>query len=323
MRLLRFHHLTAAALVAVLIFAPGSWAQGYPVKPVRIVLPFLGGTDFVGRWLAHKLTPALGHQAIVEPRLGAGGNIAHESVARAPADGYTLLMAAPTFVINPHLSRKASFDPLKDFAPVALLAFIPNVLVVHPSVPAGSLGELQQLARRYPGKLSFGSGGVNSATHLAGEMLKQLTKSEIVHIPYKSATLALVGAATGDVDIVIAAVPVIAPHVHQKRLRPLAVLDAKRVASLPGVPTSAEAGVPQLKVVFWYVLLAPAGTPREIIERLSAESMKTMRAADTRERFATIGADTVSRTPEQTAAFLRNEHARWGKLIRDAGIKAD
>lgn len=316
-------HLAAAALSAALLVPQPGWAQTYPAKPVRVVLPFLGGTDFVARWLAQKLTPALGQQVIVDPRLGAGGNIAHESAARAPADGYTLLMAAPTFVINPHLSRKASFDPLKDFAPVALLAFIPNVLVVHPSVPAGSLGELRQLARRNPGKLSFGSGGVNSATHLAGELLKQLTKSEIVHIPYKSATLALVGAATGDVDIVIAAVPVIAPHVHQKRLRPLAVLDAKRVASLPGVPTSAEAGMPQLQVVFWYVLLAPAGAPRDIIERLNAESVKAMQAADTRERFATIGAETASNTTEQTAEFLRAEHARWGKLIRDAGIKAE
>ncbi len=194
---------------------------------------------------------------------------------------------------------------------------------MHPSVPARSLAELQQLARRNPGKLSYGSGGVNSATHLAGELLKLLTKTQIVHVPYKSATIALVGATSGEVDMVIAAVPVIAPYVQQNRLRPLAVLDAKRLASMPGVPTATEAGVPQLQVVFWYVLLAPAGTPREIVERLHAESVKAMQAADTRERFATIGAETTSHTTEQTAAFLRDEQARWGKLIREAGIKAE
>lgn len=310
-------------LSAALLVSQAAWTQSYPVKPVRVVLPFLGGTDYVARWLAQKLTPALGQQVIVEPRLGAGGNIAHESVARAPADGYTLLMAAPSVVINPHLNSKVGFDPLKDYAPIALLAFIPNVLVVHPSVPVKSLRELQQLARNHPGKLSYGSGGVNSATHLAGEFLKLLSKAQIVHVPYKSATLALVGAMSGEVDMVIAAVPPIAPYVQQGRLRPLAVLDTKRVASLPGVPTSAEAGMPQLQVVFWYVLLAPAGTPRDIIERLNTESVKAMQSAETRERFATIGAETTSNTPEQAAAFLRAEYARWGKLIREAGIKAE
>lgn len=314
----------AAALCAWLLALPCAWAQTYPAKPVRIVLPFLGGTDFVARWLAFKLSPpALSQPVIVEPRLGAGGNIAHEAVAHAPGDGYTLLMAAPTFVINPHLNPKAGYDPFRDFAPVALLAFIPNLLVAHPSVPARSLAELLQLARRNPDKLSYGSGGVNSATHLAGELLKFLTKTRIVHVPYKSATIALVGAASGEVDIVIAAVPVIAPYVQQNRLRPLAVLDTKRVASMSGVPTAAEAGVPGLQVVFWYVLAAPAGTPRAILDRLSTESLKAMQAADTRERFTTIGAETTAYTPEQTAAFLREESSRWGKLIREAGIKGE
>jgi tripartite-type tricarboxylate transporter receptor subunit TctC len=313
----------AVFFVGVMLAAASATAQPYPSKPVRIVLPFLGGTDFVARWLAHKLTPALGQQVIVEPRLGAGGNIAHEAVAKAPADGYTLLMAAPTFVINSHLSAKATFDPIRDFAPVGLLAFVPNVLVVHPSVPARTLAQLQQLARKHPGTLSYGSGGVNSATHLAGELLKQLTKADIVHVPYKSATLALVGAATGDVDIVIAAVPVIAPHVQQNRLRALAVLDKKPVESLPAVPTSLDAGLPGLQVVFWYVLAAPAGIPRETLERLSNESIRAMQAKDTKERFASIGADPVSYTPEQTSQFLKSEHVRWGNLIRNAGIKSE
>ena len=298
-------------------------AQGYPAKPPRIVLPFLGGNEFVGRWLAYKLSPALAQQVIVEPRLGAGGNIAHEAVAKAAPDGYTLLLAATTFAINPHLNPKAGYDPLRDYAPVALLAFVPSLLVVHPSVPAQSLHDLQKLARQYPGKLSYGSGGINSATHLAGELLKVHTKTNIVHVPYKSATIALVGAISGEVDLVIAAVPVVALYVQQNRLRALAVLDAKRVASMPRVPTSAESGVPQLQSVFWYVLLAPAGTPRDIVDRLNLESAKAMQAADTQERFATIGAETKSGTPEQAAEFLRSEYTRWGKLIREAGIKSE
>ena len=320
-----FVRVAAATLCAWLltVITAAATAQTYPVKPPRIVLPFLGGNEFVGRWLAYKLSPALGQQVIVEPRLGAGGNIAHEAVAKASPDGYTLLLAATTFAINPHLNPRAGYDPLRDYAPVALLAFVPSLLVVHPSVPAKSLRELQQLAQQHPGKLSYGSGGVNSATHLAGELLKVHTKTRIVHVPYKSATIALVGAISGEVDLVIAAVPVVAPYVQQDRLRALAVLDTKRVASMPRVPTSAEAGVPQLQSVFWYVLLAPAGTPRDIVERLNTESAKAMQAADTQERFATIGAETKAGTPEQAAEFLRSEYARWGKLIRESGIKPE
>lgn len=320
--LTRLRIIAAALAIAMLPWQP-AFAQSYPAKPVRIVLPFLGGTEFVARWLAHELGPALGQQVIVEPRLGAGGNIAHDTVARAPADGYTLLMAAPTVVINPLLNAKAGFDPLKDYAAIGLLASIPNVLVVHPSVPVKTMRQLQDLARRAPDKLSYGSGGVNSATHLAGELLKQLTKTQIVHVPYKSATLALVGAMSGEVDVVIAAVPPIAPYVEQGRLRPLAILHTKRVSSMPSVPTSAEAGLPGLQVVFWYVLLAPAGTPPDVIDRLNAESVKAMQSADTRERFATIGAETVANTAAQTNDFLHAESSRWGKLIREAGIKPE
>lgn len=316
--------LLSAALYAALATAmPPAGAQGYPVKPIRIILPFAGGTDVVGRLIALKLSPALGQQVVPDPRLGAGGNIAHEAAAKSLPDGYTLLMAAPPVLINPHLNPKVGFDPLRDFAPIVLLATIPNVLVVHPSVPAKSLHELMQLARRQPGKLTYASGGVGSANHLAGELLKSLTRTDIVHVPYKSATIALVYAMSGEVDIVIVVVSSAAPYVKAGRMRALAVLDTKRVGSMPQVPTSAEAGLPQLVAVNWYVLLAPSATPRAIIERLNAESVKVMMTPDTRERLAAMGGEAASSTPEQTAEFLRAEHARWGKVIRDAGIKAE
>lgn len=298
-------------------------AQAYPAKPIRIILPFAGGTDVVARLLAAKLAPVLGQQILPEQRLGAGGNIAHEAVAKAAPDGYTLLMAAPPLVINPHLNPRAGFDPLRDFAPVALLATIPNVLVVHPTVPAKNLRELLQLARNQPGKLTYGSGGVGSSNHLAAELLKSATMTQILHVPYKSATIALGNALGGEVDIVIVAASSTAAYVQQGKMRALTVLDHKRLGAMPQVPTSAEAGVPQLVAVNWYILLAPAAAPRAAIERLNAESVKAMALPDTRERLGAMGGEPASGTPEQTAEFLRAEHARWGKVIRDAGIKPE
>ena len=312
------------ALLTVALFgALPAPAQNYPVKPIRILLPFAGGTDVVGRLIALKLSPALGQQVVPDPRLGAGGNIAHDAVAKAAPDGYTLLMAAPPVLINPLLNPKAGFDPLRDFAPIALLGSIPNVLVVHPSVPAQNLRELSQIARKQPGKLTYGSGGVGSVNQLAAELIKSLTKTDILHVPYKSATIALVGAMSGEVDIVIVAVSSVVPYAKEGRMRALAVLDAKRVGSLPDVPTTAEAGLPQLVAVNWYMLLAPAATPRAIVERLNAEAVKAMALPDTRERLAAMGGEPASTTPEQTGEFLRTEYERWGKVIRDGGIKAE
>ena len=312
--------LCAAALACV---AAPALAQNYPAKPIRLVLPFAGGTDVVGRLIALKLSPALGQQVVPDPRLGAGGNIAHDAVAKAAPDGYTLLMAAPPVVINPNLNPKSGFDPLRDFAAVAVLGSIPNVLVVHPSVPAKTLRELLQIAKSKPGKLTYGSGGVGSVNQLAAELMKSLTRTNILHVPYKSATVGLVGAMSGEVDIVIVASSSVVPYAKENRVRPLAVLDVKRVASLPQVPTTAEAGLPQLVAVNWYMLLAPAATPRNIIERLNAESVKAMALADTRERLAAMGGEPASATPEQATEFLRNEYERWGRVIRDGGIKGE
>jgi tripartite-type tricarboxylate transporter receptor subunit TctC len=311
--------LAAAACLTVM---PAT-AQTYPSKPIRLLLPFAGGTDVVGRLIALKMSPALGQQMVPDPRLGAGGNIAHDAVAKAAPDGYTLLMAAPPVVINPLLNPKAGFDPLRDFAAVALLGSIPNVLVVHPSVPAKSLRELVQIAKNQPGKLTYGSGGVGSVNQLAAELMKSLTKTNILHVPYKSATVALVGAMSGEVDVVIVASSSVVPYAKENRIRALAILDTKRVGSLPQVPTTAESGMPQLVAVNWYMLLAPAATPRAIIERLNAEAAKAMAQTDTRERLTAMGGEPASGTPEQAAEFLRAEYERWGRVIREGGIKSE
>ena len=315
--------LSLSALIMPAQSQAQSAAGAYPTKPIRIVLPFAGGNALVGRWLAQYLPPVLGQQVLADVRLGAGGNIGHEAVAKSAPDGYTLLMGAPPVVINPNLSPGLSYDTLRDFTPIALLATIPNMITVHPSVPAKTLKELIQLARSNPDKIAYGSGGVGSTNHLAAELLKTITKTRILHVPYKGASIALTGALSGEVDMVILVASSASSFIKDGRMRAIAILDTKRVGSMPQVPTSAEAGMPQLVAVNWYVLLAPAGTPRAIIERLNAESVKIMRTPETREFFASLGGEPASGTPEQSAAFLREEYERWGKVIRAAGIKAE
>jgi len=315
-------HTSIRCLAALLLASSTAVAQDYPTRPIHLLLPFAGGTDAVARLLAFKLSPALGQQVLPEQRLGAGGNIAHRAVAEAAPDGYTLLMAAPPLVINPHLNANAGFDPLRDFAPIAPLTSLANVLLVHPKVEAKSLKELIALARARPGKLTYGSGGVGSVPHLATELLKSVAKIDLLHVPYKSATVALTGLLAGEVDVVIVAASSAAAYVKEGRLRALAVLDTKRSSAMPEVPTAAEGGTP-LVAVNWYALVAPAGTPRAIVERLNAESQRAMRADDLHARLEAIGGEPMAGSPEDTAALLKREYERWGKVIRDAGIKAD
>ena len=312
--------LVLAALGAVM---PHALAQSYPAKPIRIMLPFsTGATDIVTRWLASKLTPVLGQPVVPEPRTGAGGNIAHDATAKAAPDGYTLLVTGPPMVFNPLLNPKVGYDPMDDFVAISLLAAIPNVIVVHPSVPAKTLRELVQLARANPGKLAYASGGVGSSPHMAAELFKSLAKADILHVPYKGGTLGLVDMMRGEIDMAALAAPGVTPHVKNGKIRALAVLNTKRLDTLPGVPTSAEAGMPKLVAVNWYILFAPAGTPREIVQRLNEETTKIMRSAETRDRLAAVGGEPVTGTLDQTAQFLRDEHARWGAVIRNAGIRA-
>ena len=308
---------------AALMLAQSAFAQSYPTKPIRLILPFAGGSELIGRMVASKLSPVLGQQIVPDPRFGASGNIGWEAAAKAPADGYTLVMGAVPLLTNPHLNPKVAYDPLKRFAPIALIATIPNIIVVHPSVPAKSLRELVQLARASPGKIAYGSGGVGSANHLAAEFLQAASRIRLTHVPYKSATFALTGAMSGDVDMVIVVVSSAVSLMKAGKMRGLAILDTRRNASAPDVPTSAEAGMPDLVAVNWYALLAPAGVPRPIVERLNAEAVKAMNSADTRASLAAMGGEAASAGPEQTAEFLRAEYARWGRVIRDANIKAE
>jgi len=325
MRMLRASLASFLMLVTGAAFSqtPAAGASTYPAKPIRMILPFAGGTELIGRMVGGKLSPMLGQQVVPDPRFGASGNIGWEAAAKAAPDGYTLVMGAVPLLTNPHLNPRVAYDPLQSFAPIALLATIPNIVVVHPSVPARTLRELLQIARTSPGKLAYGSGGVGSANHLAAEFMQSLAKVRFTHVPYKSATFALTGAMSGDVDLVIVVVSSAVSYINTGRMRGLAVLDTRRNASAPQVPTSAEAGMPQLVAVNWYALLAPAGTPRAIVERLNAESVRVMGTPETRASLTAMGGTPAPGTPEQTAEFLRAEYARWGKVIREANIKAE
>ena len=298
-------------------------AQAYPVKPVRILVGFAGGSELMARVVAQQLSPVLGQQVVVEARMGAAGNIAFDAAARSAPDGYTLLMGAVPLLTNQLIYRKVTYDPMRDFVPIMLLSTIPNALFLHPSVPAKTLRELTQLARTAPGKIAYGSGGVGSANHIAAALLESLAKVKFTHVPYKTASLGLVGAMSGDVDMVITIVASGMNYVKDGRMRGIVVMDAKRSQSLPDMPTSAEAGMPELQAVNWYALMAPASTPRAIIERLHAESVKVMAPSDVQSRLRAMGGEPETRTPDQTAAFLRGEYARWGKVIKDAGIRAE
>ena len=316
-------HRTILLPVFAMLFTANALAQNYPSKPIRLILPFAGGTETVGRLVAGKLSPALGQQVVPEPRLGATGNIGYVAAAKSPADGYTLLIGAVPLLTNPHLNPKSGFDPIRDFAPAALLATIPNVVIVHPSVPAKNMRELITIARSKPGKIAYGSGGFGSANHLAAELMQSFSKVRFTHVPYKSATLGIAGALSGDVDMVIVVISSAVPFVQSGRMRALAILDNKRNTSIPDVQTSKEAGIPGLIAINWYTIMTPAGTPRAIIDRLNTESVKAMSAPDMRERFAAMGGDIATGTPEQTGEFLRAENERWGKVIREANIKAE
>lgn len=319
-------HTTRRILIAasiVLAAVPAAHAQNYPTKPVRMILPFAGGTETVGRLVATKLSAVLGQQVVPEPRVGATGNIGYVAAAKSPADGYTLLMGAVPVLTNPHLNPKVGFDGIRDFAPVALLATIPNVVIVHPSVPAKNMRELIAIARSNPSKIAYGSGGFGSANHLAAELMQSFSKIKFTHVPYKSATLGIAGALSGDVDMVIVVISSAVPFVNSGKMRALVILDNKRNVSIPEVQTSKEAGLPGLVAINWYAILVPTGTPRTIIDRLNTESVKAMSTPDMRERFAAMGGDIATGTPEQTGEFLRAENDRWGKVIREANIKAE
>ncbi len=305
----------------------GARAQpvGYPSRPVHLILPFPpgGSTDVLGRALADKLGERLGQPVIAENRPGAGGNLGAEVAAKSAPDGYTLVLCAPSLAISPSLYRKLNYDPLRDLAPISLVATVPNLMVVNAAVPAQSLAELAQLAKDNPGKLNFGSGGAGTSNHLAGEMFRALTKTDIVHVPYKGVETAMLAVLSGQVQMVVIGPPPSMPHLKSGKLRALAVLGEERYAGLPDVPTAAEAGMPEFQVDTWYGVLAPAGTPRDIVARLNGELTKLMQTSDMRERLAAMGIEPLTSTPEQFGAFIKTEAAKWAKVVKASGAQVD
>ena len=315
-----------ALLVLACAGAGDTCAQsGYPSRPLRLILPFPpgGSTDLLGRALADRLGEQLRQPVVPENRPGAGGNVGAEAAARAAPDGYTLVLCAPSLAISPGLYPKLNYDPLRDLAPVALVATIPNLFVVHPSVPADSLAELAQYARRNPGKLNFGTGGAGTSNHLASEIFRGLARAEFVQVPYKGAETAMLALLAGQVQMVVIGPPAAAPHVKSGKLRALAVLGKERYGGLPEVPTAAESGMPEFEVDTWYGVLAPGGVPRELIARLNAEFTRMMQSKEMRERLAGMGIEPLSSTPEQFGEFLRSEVAKWAKVVKESGARAD
>jgi tripartite-type tricarboxylate transporter receptor subunit TctC len=299
--------------------------QSFPAKTVRLILPFPPGgpSDILGRALAQKLTEQMGHTVITDNRPGAGGNLGLELTAKAAPDGYTTVLSSPLIALSPSLYSKLNYDPQKDLAPVSLVALIQNVVLVHPSVPARNLKELVQVARANPGKLNYGSGGVGTTTHLAPELLMSMTKTKMVHVPYKGSGLALLGLISGQVDVLVMAVPAAAEQVKAGKARALAVVSEKRATPLPNVPTSKEAGFENFVVDIWYGVLAPAGTPQNIVARLNTEINKALAAPDLREKLLAAGIQPLGNTPEQFGSFIRSETVRYAKVIKEAGIKPE
>jgi tripartite-type tricarboxylate transporter receptor subunit TctC len=319
----RFKRIAAALLLGAAVTS-AAYAQSYPGKPIRLVLPFAPGapSDMVGRTIGQKMGEQMGQNFIPDNRAGAGGMVGLGMVAKSPPDGYTILVTSPTIALGPLLYSNLSFEP-KDFAPVARLATIENVMLLHPAVPAKTLKEFIALARAQPGKLNYGSGGPGTTNHLANELLKSLEKINLVHVPYKGATLATVALMGGEVDEVILGVAPALPFIKQGRVKPLVVLSEKRVASLPNVPTSKEAGFPNFQMSIWYGMFAPAGTPRDIVDRLHREVAKALQDPALRQQMANAGMDPWLGTPDDLGALLRNETVRYSKIIQSAGIKKD
>ncbi|HTO47690.1 MAG TPA: tripartite tricarboxylate transporter substrate binding protein [Burkholderiales bacterium] len=315
--------LLAAALA---VCAGGTFAQPYPSKPIRLIVPFTpgGSTDILGRAIGQKLAEALGQQVVIENRPGAGGSIGAEAAARAAPDGYTLLMGhIGTLAVNPTLYPKLGYDPLKGFAPVAWVARVTNVLVVNPAVPAQTVQELVRLAREQPGRLRYGSGGNGSAAHLATEYFKLRTQTDIVHVPYKGTGPAVTDLLGGQIEMMMTGAPAVMPHVKAGKLRALGVGNARRVESLPDLPTIAEAGVSGFEAIQWYGVVAPAGTPEAVIARLNAEINRALATPELKARLVAEGAEAAPTTPQAFGAFIAAEIERWRPVIQKAGLKAE
>jgi tripartite-type tricarboxylate transporter receptor subunit TctC len=314
----------AVALVAAL-GASSAPAQGWPEKPVRYVVSTTAGgsSDTMARMMAPRLTELWGQPVVVENRPGAGGNLGTDIVAKSPPDGYTVLVGSVgPLAVNPHLFAKLPYDPLRDLAPVTLLAHVANVLVINPSIPVHNVKAFIAFARSRPGQLHFGSAGNGQSQHLAGELFNSMAGTKLVHVPYKGSAPALTDVIGGQIELTFTSLVSGVPHVRSGRLRGLAVTSLDRQPIAPDLPAIAET-LPGFAVTAWFAMAAPAATPREIVNRIQADSARVLRAPDAAERLSALGAQMVLGTPEAFGVFLRSELAKWGKVIREAKIKPD
>jgi len=322
----------AAAWAATLLAFPAAAqaaaqdpGQGYPARPVRMVAAFApgGSVDVVARLLAQKLSDRWGQQVVVDNRPGAGGNVSAEIVARAPSDGHTIYICSASFVVNPLLYAKALYDPVRDFAPVTLVSLVQNVLVVHPGLPARSVKELIALARAKPAQIHYASTGAGTSGHLVMELFKSMAGIDVVHVPYKVIGQAQADLIGGQVSLWFPTAPGALPHIQAGRMRALAVAGAKRSPALPELPTVAEAGVPGFEASTWYALLAPAGTPRNIVATLNAEVARILGQPEVRERLTALGIEIVGSSADELARHIHSEIPKWARVIKQSGARVD
>ena len=322
-----FIAVRACALAVLALASIGAaHAQVYPNRPIRAIVPIApgGGTDTTGRLVLTKLSDALGQQIVVDNRAGGGGTIGAMIAAKALPDGYTFLFGSiSTHAVNPAMYKKLPYDHIKDFAPVARIGTVPNVLVVHPALPVKTVGDLINHAKANPGKINYGSAGIGSPPHLSMELFKSITGVNILHVPYKGAGPALAELLGGQTQVMCTSLAGQLPHIKAGRVRALAVTTAKRNAQVPDVPTMIEAGVPGYEVTIWYAVFFPAGAPKAVIARLNSELVKILNGSDMKERMAQIGVDPAPSTPEELAAFVKAETIKYIKVAQDAGVKLE
>lgn len=323
----RFNFRSIALFGAALVLAPlGATAQSYPTKPIRLVVPYApgGAAGAVGRILADRMGASIGQPVLVDHRPGGGTLIGNDMVAKAAPDGYTLVMGTITsHAIVTSLNTRVPYDPEKDFAPISLIASLPFVLVTHPSVPVKSVRELVSMAKTRPGHFTFGSAGNATSNHLAGELFKSVAGISMVHIPYRGSAPAMVDLLGGQISMMFDLTPTALPQIAAGKVRALAITSPKRSPMTPDLPTMAEVGFPGVEVVSWFGILAPAGTPPTIVNFLNAEIVKAMQAPDVRTLMAGLGAEAITSTPQEFAAYISSERAKWAGVVRQAGIKPE
>ena len=313
-------------LLLLLAFTPLAWGQSYPAKPIHLIVPFPPGgpTDIVGRLVAQKISDGVGQPVVVENRAGAGGTVGSIAAAKAPADGYTLLYGSTsTLAIAPSLYRSLPYDPRKSFAPISLVSRGPILVVVNAQVPARTLKEFIDLAKKQPGKLSYSSAGSGTPPHLAGELFKAVAGVDLLHVPYKGGAPAINDLVGGQVEAIFEGQVALMPHLRSGRARALAITGSARSPELPDVPTAAEAGLPQYDANFWSGLVAPAGTPEEAIARLNAVLVKSLQSPELRENLAKQGLEASGNTPQQFAAYIGTEMQKWAAVVKASGAKLD